>query len=408
MKTLPTITFIVLIACFNCSGQTTIRISGKVVDAKTNLPLMNATIGLKSLTHGTTSDGEGKFELIVPGVNNDTLFISYVGYQTFTRLLMQRDLTALAVALEEATTLLDEVVILEKKLAKFEIKQLEALFKSVKDNLYASKIETTNEAYTKFLIHLLSTNQHSLYKKYKPILSGYDGSFLIFFKSYHAPQLQSKETKYNENYDNHPVVNITHEAAIAYCEWLTEIYNSNTGKKKFKHVKFRLPTLKEWQIAALGYKKFQSWELDENRVDLYVADNPTDESGKNKKTIPVKGNDILYPWFGGYNYRNKAQNKRNCWLGNYKIADQSIPCENPHVAGDGFLITAKSGLYFPNGMGLYDTSGNVAEMIVEKGLACGGSWDHTPEESTIASINHYTGTSGAVGFRIFMEVIDEK
>jgi hypothetical protein len=29
--------------------------------------------------------------------------------------------------------------------------------------------------------------------------------------------------------------------------------------------------------------------------------------------------------------------------------------------------------YFPNGIGLYDMVGNVAEIVKEKGIACGGS-----------------------------------
>jgi hypothetical protein len=49
--------------------------------------------------------------------------------------------------------------------------------------------------------------------------------------------------------------------------------------------------------------------------------------------------------------------------------------------------------------------GNVAEMTLEKGKACGGSWNHSPEESTIKSVNDYNGPSANVGFRVFMEVI---
>ena len=30
--------------------------------------------------------------------------------------------------------------------------------------------------------------------------------------------------------------------------------------------------------------------------------------------------------------------------------------------------------YFPNDFGLYNTSGNVAEMLFEEGLAIGGGW----------------------------------
>jgi hypothetical protein len=58
-------------------------------------------------------------------------------------------------------------------------------------------------------------------------------------------------------------------------------------------------------------------------------------------------------------------------------------------------------------MGFFDVVGNVAEMIDEKGKAYGGSWNHFPNESTIRSVDDYKGQSGAVGFRVFMEVIEK-
>ena len=58
-------------------------------------------------------------------------------------------------------------------------------------------------------------------------------------------------------------------------------------------------------------------------------------------------------------------------------------------------------------MGLSDVCGNVAEMIDQEGKAMGGSWNHEPEESTITSINEYEISDSSVGFRLFMEVIDE-
>ena len=62
--------------------------------------------------------------------------------------------------------------------------------------------------------------------------------------------------------------------------------------------------------------------------------------------------------------------------------------------------------YFPNDIGLYDVVGNVAEMIDEKGKACGGSWNHSAEESTILSVNEYEHADSNTGFRVFMEVIE--
>jgi hypothetical protein len=63
--------------------------------------------------------------------------------------------------------------------------------------------------------------------------------------------------------------------------------------------------------------------------------------------------------------------------------------------------------YFPNKMGIYDVVGNVAEMVAEKGKACGGSWDDTPEESTIRSVKSYKKPSATIGFRMVMEVLEE-
>ena len=63
--------------------------------------------------------------------------------------------------------------------------------------------------------------------------------------------------------------------------------------------------------------------------------------------------------------------------------------------------------YFSNDMGFYDVIGNVAEMIDEPGKAMGGSWDHPARESTVQSVSYYEERDPRVGFRIFMEVIEE-
>jgi formylglycine-generating enzyme required for sulfatase activity len=70
-------------------------------------------------------------------------------------------------------------------------------------------------------------------------------------------------------------------------------------------------------------------------------------------------------------------------------------------------MMARTASYFPNDMGLYDVVGNVAEMIQTAGVACGGSWNDPPEASTIHSVKTYAYPNATVGFRVFMEVIDE-
>jgi formylglycine-generating enzyme required for sulfatase activity len=228
---------------------------------------------------------------------------------------------------------------------------------------------------------------------------------LIFFKQYHLPGQNSPESTHTTSYDEYPVVNISHEAALAFCEWLTEQYNSHDGRKKYKEVRYRLPTLQEWQIATLGYKKFQSWDIEENEVEVGIPKVPGDMLPHRKIMMRVKDNNILYPWYGAHDYRDKAQNNKNCWMGNFKIPEESVSCFIARPGGDGYLITGKVASYFPNGMGLYDVVGNVEEMIDQHGKACGGSWDHLPGESTMMSVHQYSGASGTVGFRVFMEVI---
>ena len=399
---------IVLLVCISfIAVSQNVTISGKVIDAKSGLPLVSATIRIKDKSFGTTSGSTGDFTLALPAKTNDTLVISYLGYKSLPKHLNTIDTSHSDYALEELPVMLDEIVVLSKKQSRFEVRRLESSLKVIEANLYTAKIEVTNFEYNLFLSHLLNTNQTALYNKYKPNVSKYSGSDLLFFKAYHSQQLESNRSELVQNYDEYPVVNISYEAVIAYCEWLTESYNNTKAKKKFKKVMFKLPTVNEWQIAALGYPKFQSWVVEENEVEVTVPDNPVDEIGKTKKVIPVKGNEILYPWFGSYNYRNKPQNRRSCWMGNFKVPEESMSCVKFRAGGDGYVFTGNVATYFPNGMGLYDMVGNVSEMLYEKGKACGGSWNHSPEESTIMSVNTYVDASGAVGFRIFMEALDD-
>lgn len=287
---------------------------------------------------------------------------------------------------------------------KLNAKATEGKFRKISPTIYGHEHEVTNGEYNAFLSYLTENNLTQQYEQFKFDLSSYDEPALSFMKGYTKAFIPTKKQKFHTN---HPAVSISFEGAQAYCEWLTEQYN-NAAERKFKKVKFRLPSIKEWQVAALGNPTFTTWELDDNIVEVSVPKNDTDELSKDFKNIPVRGNDILYPWYKAYNYRNKVLNSRGCALGNFKFPESVKPCiPSKMQVPDGFTMMAPVESYFPNNVGLYDAVGNVAEMIDEKGKACGGSWNHAPEESTIRSINTYTAPDATIGFRVFMEIIEQ-
>jgi hypothetical protein len=288
---------------------------------------------------------------------------------------------------------------------KLDLKSIEGSFKHVKDKVYANVYEVTNKEYNAYLAYLQQNKLNELYERCKIQLDKYEEPALSFMRSYHTVALPNKRSKYFSDY---PVVNISYEAAAAYCVWLTEQYN-NTADRKYKKVNFRLPSIKEWQLAATGVKNATSWNLSEIKGEIRKFEEGR-EVGKKFESVMVTLDDpqVLYPWWGVYALRNSPLNVRGCALGNFKFAPDVKPCLPEKMSTpDGFFMASSVGAYFPNGIGLYDVVGNVAEMSVEKGSAFGGSWNHAPEESTMKSINKYDGPTADIGFRIFMEVLEQ-
>ncbi|MEM9329532.1 MAG: SUMF1/EgtB/PvdO family nonheme iron enzyme, partial [Bacteroidota bacterium] len=198
----------------------------------------------------------------------------------------------------------------------------------------------------------------------------------------------------------HPALDIPYEGAKAYCEWLTVQYNAQE-KRRYKKVIFRLPTMAEWKVAALGYKDFQSWTFEENTVLAHEQQNK-----KETRSYKMSEQEVSYPWaLWDWQRRNSITNKHTCYLANVG-APEEITCP-AGIKGDGWTLTSPVGTYFANGMGLFDVVGNLAEMIDEEGKAMGGSWRQPPEECTIHSVLDYEGSDTRVGARPFMEVIEQ-
>ena len=116
-------------------------------------------------------------------------------------------------------------------------------------------------------------------------------------------------------YQDYPVVGISWNQAVAFCNWRTNFKNGYQREKGKPNVsRFRLPNEAEWEYAARG-------------------------------GIPSG----TYPWGSPY-----LLNDRACFLANFK------PLRGDYAV-DQAVYTVEAKSYFPNDFNLYNMAGNVAE-----------------------------------------------
>lgn len=246
------------------------------------------------------------------------------------------------------------------------VKSLEKPMKKIDDRLYAGETEVTNNQYELFLQDLLKNRDFDQLARCG--IGKTDWRSLLPEPMRDLPDALLFKHGRPEDPEM-PVQNISFEAAQSYCDWITQVYNAAEGKKKFKKVRFRLPSPDEWTLAAAGGLK-----------------------------------DAAYPWGGHF-----IRNSKGCYLLNINATEPCGDCPNDKDGGanDGGFFTVPATSYFPNNFGLYCVSGNVAEMTSTPGVSMGGSFQDIPYYSQIRTQGKYSGASPTIGFRVFMDVIEE-
>lgn len=181
--------------------------------------------------------------------------------------------------------------------------------------------------------------------------------------------------------DNHPVVHVSWDDAVKFCDWLSK----KEGRK------YRLPTDKEWSYA-MGCGNSEKW-----------TKSATPESLNSKVEV--------YPW--GKKFPPKKGEK----IGN--VGDKSLAAKLPTTPfladyDDTFLSTSPVMQFPANENGLYDMCGNVMEWVEDwwneqkvDHVLRGSSWrshDKKSLNSTLRSkftpgIDYW----GVYGFRIVLE-----
>jgi len=160
-----------------------------------------------------------------------------------------------------------------------------------------------------------------------------------------------------------PVVGVSWEDAVAFCQWLTK-EESDRGMLT-KGRKYRLPTDAEWSIAV--------------GLTSEKGETPAEKTGKNN---------VDFPW--GTDFPPRKTN-----VGNY--ADSAYHEKFPDAGwlkgySDGYATTSPVGSFAPNALGLYDMGGNVWQWCDDwfdkdqtQRVQRGGCWSYVYRGSLLLS-----------------------
>lgn len=205
------------------------------------------------------------------------------------------------------------------------------------DAVYMLDHELTVGEYKLYLSQLSGEQQKQALpnsEKWRMLGKNYDSLVTLYMK--------------DEKYNDYPIVNISYDQVFAYCKWLTEQLRNDEAIES-PNIIARIAYEEEWEYAARG------------GLDLSA-----------------------YPWGGPY-----LRNSKGCYLANFRQIDplrgkygpDSLPMlievEEKALSIDELDMPKAVRSYHPNGYGLYNMAGNVAEFVLQHGISRGGSFYET-------------------------------
>jgi formylglycine-generating enzyme required for sulfatase activity len=249
------------------------------------------------------------------------------------------------------------------------------LFKDTSDvfvsgAFHVSKFEVSNELYLNFLGDIKDSIKRLAY--------------LPVDENWKTETDMLQYQHYSTQFPNHPVVNITKEAMVAFCDWLSEQYNKDPNRK-FEQAQFSLPTAKQ-QIVAMRSGK---------TLSMYSWGGPYSQNSKGKHLMNYNP---LFD-FIGYNEIKLTSDLA------YRKSQHSLLQKSRAL--DGFELTAPVNAFNPSEFGMYNINGNVSEVIMDSDIVFGGSFasmtDNCRNLEENFQIEKISLPSPQVGFRFVMD-----
>jgi formylglycine-generating enzyme required for sulfatase activity len=288
----------------------------------------------------------------------------------------------------------------------------------IRDSLYIDETEVANIHWLEYLHFLQKDSSRAVYEAALPDTTLWNAYCLrlgvptidIYLQYY----LRYPGFRY------FPVVGVSQQQAEAYCRWrsakVAEVRQTSPGRHYQRQrrrlrdydvqVTYRLPTAAEWETSAMG-------RLDSGQHP-YGYEHPPQQVNKHfrVKQRPDCLNAAVLPADAHY-YLNDVNVLERLY---YQTSPGQAPvyfnCE--HLSADSlkkYLAASQNGLpggamvtdYIysskPNGYGLYNMIGNVAELTTTPGQAKGGSFEHTMAACRPATFQPYEGPQEWLGFR---------
>ena len=163
-------------------------------------------------------------------------------------------------------------------------------------------------------------------------------------------------------YKNFPVVGVSYEQVLAFCKWRTECVKEfyALAHKKEYQIEYTLPSKTEWELISMSSSSI-------------LQNKGRDEKGRATLNCAREKSDTLL-------IDNRPKHG--------KYPDRTTPVYS----------------YWPNRFGLFNSLGNVAEMVLEKGISKGGGWRQSLEECRVGKDIQYSKTESWLGFRCVCKV----
>ena len=227
------------------------------------------------------------------------------------------------------------------------------------DTLFIDKTEIANVHWREFVYALLMRDKDTL----ASIKNTPDTTLYTFISCNTTKPVANYFSLPAYNY--YPVVGITYEQTIAFCEWRSKMVNQlfqldpTMNPIKGKKYHYRLPTIEEWESAATGFTDINASPSGYNSIkESYVM------ICKAEKKYRINQVDNFVP------------NTK------YKLAKK-------HIAD------------------LYNMIGNVSEITATKGIAKGGNFLLPLDSCIVKGYQAYTKPEVWLGFRCVCEVVKE-